>query len=77
MKGALPSADHHVFVTSGQRYHLCSGMFRVNVDAFDARLRRAEALEGAEALVEHERALELYRGDFLGNEPYEWADAYM
>jgi two-component SAPR family response regulator len=46
----------------------------VDVDAFDAHLRRAEALEGLEALAEYERALSLYQSDFLGNEPYEWAE---
>jgi len=49
---------------------------RVDVDAFDAHLRRAEALEGLEALAEYERALAFYQGDFLGNEPFEWAEAY-
>jgi two-component SAPR family response regulator len=48
----------------------------VDVDAFDAHLRRAEALEGLEALAEYERALAFYQGDFLGNEPFEWAEAY-
>jgi hypothetical protein len=38
-------------VTSGQRYHLRSDVLRVDVDAFDAHLRRAEALEGLEALA--------------------------
>lgn len=75
-KNAIATPDVQVFMTSGQRYHLRSGMFRVDVDAFDAHLRRAEALEGSEALAEYERALAVYRGDFLGNEPYEWAEAY-
>lgn len=77
MKSALPTApDVQPFVTSGQRYHLPSGVLRVEVDAFDAHLRRAEALEGLEALAEYERALAFYQGDFLGNEPFEWAEAY-
>lgn len=76
VKSAVPSPDIQVFVTSGQRYHLRSGMFRIDLDAFDAHLRRAEALAGSEALGEYERALALYRGDFLGNEPYEWAEPY-
>ncbi len=76
MKSALPTADVQPFVTSGQRYHLRSGVLRVHVDAFDAHLRRAEALEGLEALAEYERALAFYQGDFLGNEPFERAEAY-
>lgn len=72
----MPAADVQPFVSSAQRYHLRSGMFRAEADAFDAHLRRAERLDGAEALVEYDRALAIYRGDFLGNEPYEWAEPY-
>ncbi len=61
---------------SGQRYYLRSGLFRVDVDAFDAHVRRAGSLADAEAMVEYERALAEYRGEFLGNEPYEWAEPY-
>lgn len=68
--------DAQLFITSSQRYSLQSGAFRVDVDAFDAYLRRAETLEGSEALAAYERTLAIYRGDFLGNEPYEWAEAY-
>jgi len=76
LKGAMPAGAVQPFVTSAQRYHLRSGIFRVEADAFDAHLRRAESLHGAEALVEYDRALAIYRGDFLGNEPYEWAEPY-
>jgi two-component SAPR family response regulator len=76
LKGAKAGADVQPFVTSAQRYHLRSGTFRAEADAFDAHLRRAERLDGAEALVEYDRALAIYRGDFLGNEPYEWAEPY-
>lgn len=76
LKSAVPRLDMQVLTTSSQRYHLRPGMFRVDVDAFDAQLQRAETLEGADALVQYERALELYRGDFLGKEPFEWAETY-
>jgi two-component SAPR family response regulator len=46
------------------------------VDAFDAHLARAERLQGSEALIEYQRALELCPADFLADEDYEWADAY-
>jgi len=46
------------------------------VDAFDAHLARAERLQGYEALVEYQRALEICTADFLGDEDYEWAEAY-
>jgi len=76
LKGAMNGADTQPFVTSAQRYYLRSAMFRSEADSFDAHLRRAERLDGAEALVEYDRMMAIYRGDFLGNEPYEWAEPY-
>jgi DNA-binding SARP family transcriptional activator/LysM repeat protein len=76
LKSAAPNSDTQFFATSGQRYHLRSSLFRVDVDAFEGHLRRAESLVGADALPEYERALALYRGDFLAGEPYEWATAF-
>jgi two-component SAPR family response regulator len=46
------------------------------VDAFDAHVARAERLQGYEALVEYQRALEFCTADFLADEDYDWADAY-
>jgi two-component SAPR family response regulator len=69
-------AGIQVMVTAGQRYHLQTGLFRVDADAFEAHLRRAEDLSGQAALVEYERGLAVYKGDFLGNEPYEWASPF-
>jgi nucleoid-associated protein YgaU/DNA-binding SARP family transcriptional activator len=76
LKSAVRATDVQPLVVSAQRYHLRSSMFRVDVDAFDAHLRRAESLDGSEALVEYERALAFYQGDFVGNEPYEWAEPF-
>ena len=76
IKATLPTPDVQVLLVSDQRYRLWPGLFRVDVDAFEAHLRRAESLEGTASLAEYERSLAVYRGDFLGNEPYEWADAY-
>ncbi len=76
LKESTPSPNGRFLTLKEQRYQLQSGIFRVDLDAFDAHLRRAETLQGADALVEYDRALAIYRGDFLGNEPYEWADAY-
>jgi DNA-binding SARP family transcriptional activator len=73
---AAPEVDSQVLVTANQRYHLRSGVFRVDVDAFDAHVARAEKLQGYEALVEYERALAIYTGDFMGDEVYEWAEVY-
>ena len=49
---------------------------RGHQDAFDAHLARAERLQGYEALVEYQRALDLCPADFLADEDSEWADAY-
>jgi len=73
---SAPEVDNQVLVTANQRYHLRSGLFRVDVDAFDAHVARAENLNGYEALVEYERALAIYSGDFMGDEVYEWAEVY-
>jgi two-component system, LytTR family, response regulator len=76
LKAASSFSDIQPLDTSDRRYRLRSGMFRADVDAFDAHLRRAEFLSAAESLAEYERALAIYRGDFLAGELYEWADVY-
>ncbi|MGD9893348.1 MAG: BTAD domain-containing putative transcriptional regulator [Dehalococcoidia bacterium] len=63
-------------VTQGQRYHLNSALFQVDLVAYEAHLRRATTLPPADALVEHDRALALYRGGLFGAEPFEWAEPY-
>jgi two-component SAPR family response regulator len=65
-----------VMVTVLQRYQLRNGVFRIDVEAFDAHMARAEKLHGADAIVEYERVLALYQGDLLSDETYEWADRY-
>ncbi|MBE7518478.1 MAG: LysM peptidoglycan-binding domain-containing protein [Thermoflexaceae bacterium] len=73
---AIPNLEGEILVAARQRYTLRAGLFRTDVDAFDAHLARAERLQGYEALVEYQRALELCTADFLADEDYEWADAY-
>ncbi|MBE0611103.1 MAG: LysM peptidoglycan-binding domain-containing protein [Dehalococcoidia bacterium] len=73
---AVPDLEGEILVAARQRYTLRAGLFRTDVDAFDAHLARAERLQGYEALVEYQRALELCTADFLADEDYEWADAY-
>ncbi|MGE3845159.1 MAG: BTAD domain-containing putative transcriptional regulator, partial [Vicinamibacterales bacterium] len=73
---AVPDLEGEILVAARQRYALRTGLFRTDVDAFDAHLARAERLQGYEALVEYERALDLCPADFLADEDYEWADAY-
>ncbi len=73
---AIPDLEGEILVAARQRYTLRAGLFRTDVDAFDAHLARADRLQGYEALVEYQRALELCTADFLADEDYEWADAY-
>ncbi|HMS71561.1 MAG TPA: BTAD domain-containing putative transcriptional regulator [Baekduia sp.] len=73
---AVPDLEGEILVAARQRYTLRAGLFRTDVDAFDAHLARAERLQGYEALVEYQRALEICQADFLADEEYEWADAY-
>ncbi|MCL4239739.1 MAG: LysM peptidoglycan-binding domain-containing protein [Dehalococcoidia bacterium] len=73
---AVPDLEGEILVAARQRYTLRTGIFRTDVDAFDAHLARAERLQGFDALVEYQRALELCTSDFLADEDYEWADAY-
>jgi DNA-binding SARP family transcriptional activator len=73
---AVPDLEGDILITARQRYALRAGLFRTDVDTFDAHLARAERLQGYEALVEYQRALELCSADFLADEDYEWAEAY-
>lgn len=73
---AVPDLEGEILVAARQRYTLRAGLFRTDVDAFDAHLARADRLQGYEALVEYQRALELCTADFLADEDYEWAVAY-
>lgn len=73
---AVPDLEGEILVAARQRYTLRTGLFRTDVDAFDAHLARADRLQGSEALIEYQRALELCPDDFLADEDYEWADAY-
>ncbi len=73
---AVPDLEGEILIAARQRYTLRTGLFRTDVDAFDAHLARADRVQGFEALVEYQRALELCTADFLSDEDYEWADAY-
>ncbi|MGE3073900.1 MAG: BTAD domain-containing putative transcriptional regulator [Dehalococcoidia bacterium] len=73
---AVQDLEGDILITARQRYALRAGLFRTDLDAFDAHLARAERLQGYEAMVEYQRALDLCPADFLADEDYEWADAY-
>lgn len=73
---AVKDLEGEILVSARQRYVLRAGLFRTDVDAFDNHLARAERLQGYEALVEYQRALEICAADFLVDEDYNWADTY-
>lgn len=58
------------------RFQLQYGLFAVDLDDFEATLRRAAGLPDGEALEQYERALALYRGDYLAYERFEWAESH-
>ncbi|MEX2230411.1 MAG: BTAD domain-containing putative transcriptional regulator [Dehalococcoidia bacterium] len=77
LRDAWPGDDQEQFFTAvGQRYRLRLHLFRLDIDIFNARLRRARSLAGAAALDEYQRALELYTGDFLETDYWEWAQGW-
>lgn len=63
-------------ITQGQRYHLRQELFRVDLNGFEAHLRRAAALPAAEAIFVYERALEVARQELFSGEPFEWAGPF-
>lgn len=73
---AVQNLEGDILITARQRYALRAGLFRTDVDTFDAHRARAERLQGYDALVEYQRALDVCTADFLADEDYEWADAY-
>lgn len=73
---AVKDLEGEILVSARQRYVLRAGLFRTDVDAFDNHLARAERLQGYEALVAYQRALEICTADFLADEDYNWADTY-
>ena len=50
LASAAPEVDNRVLVTANQRYHLRSGLFRVDVDAFDAPRRPCGEAPGLRGL---------------------------
>ena len=72
-----PSSDttNYVLLEEGY-YRLCPSVrVETDIDEFDLRYERARQLEKAsrseEAIAEYEKAVELYRGDYLIEELYE------
>jgi ATP/maltotriose-dependent transcriptional regulator MalT/DNA-binding SARP family transcriptional activator len=62
-----------ILVETGE-YWLDTAAFSVDVDEFDSELAKARAASGQEASARlYEKALSLYRGEYLGNFYYEWA----
>jgi DNA-binding SARP family transcriptional activator len=76
LRAAVGEDEIQPLVAARQRFQLPSALFSVDLDSFDATLRRAAGLSGAEALEQYEQALRLYAGDFLDGEFFEWLDPY-
>lgn len=77
LRAAAGRARETEIVTS--RHQHCQvdlSLFRIDLRAFDAHISRAAELERGDALAEYEQAFTLYRGDLLGDEPFEWAGPY-
>lgn len=73
---ALGNLEAQSLVILNQRYQLRPGLFRVDIDTFDAHLSRADSLQGHDALVEYERACRLYTAPLLIHEAWDWAGPY-
>ncbi len=76
LSGGPPSATVNYILLEEGYYHLCPTVqVETDVDEFDACYERGRGLERAgrrqEAAAEYERAIELYRGDYLLEDLYE------
>lgn len=77
LREATGDADGRFIVPGAQGYGLEPGRFRVDLDRFDAHVRRALRCGTEEALGECEQALAQYRGELLAGEAYEWLDPHL
>lgn len=60
-----------VIVRDGQTYAFAPRVpYRLDLEQFEALIRRADGAQGAAALDSYTQALELYRGDLLDDEAY-------
>jgi DNA-binding SARP family transcriptional activator/pimeloyl-ACP methyl ester carboxylesterase len=68
--GDEPGLGRRLLVTEPGGYRLAAEELRVDVDRFDALLRRAAAAEPSERRAALEAAVELVGGELLADEPY-------
>lgn len=76
VRAAADNDSLQPLLTARQRMQLHPTLFWIDLDAFESSLRQAASLPDREALEAYERALALYRGDFLEGELFPWIDAY-
>lgn len=70
----IPDLD--VLSFSMDRYQLQPGILWSDVEEFETTLQRASTLPPAESLDLYERALALYRGDFMASDDFDWIRPY-
>ena len=76
LRAAAPSDNIQPLVAARQRLQLSPSLFTVDLDAFDAAIRRIADLSAPDALDEYEHALRLYAGELLEGEFFTWLDPY-
>ena len=76
LRAAASSDDIQPLLAARQRLQLPPSLFTVDLDAFDAAIRRTADLPAPDALAEYERALRLHAGEFLEGEFFTWLDSY-
>ena len=72
LRAASSSGDIQPLVAARQRLQLSPSLFTVDLDAFDAAIRRTADLSVPDALGEYARALRLHAGEFLEGEFFTW-----
>jgi LuxR family maltose regulon positive regulatory protein len=75
LRNALRTGDdehRYIFVETGE-YWLDSARFRIDVDEFNNAIQKARSSTDATTAVSwYERAIDLYKGEYLQNLYYEW-----
>lgn len=67
-----PRSEPEVIVRDGNSYRLSiDRSFNLDIRRFERQIARADTQTGLEAAASYQRALRLYRGDFMEDEPFD------